>query len=304
MTTAEQPTITENSAQTFRTPNESVRPANDAACLVYIYPTGPNMGTRYALNGIPVFIGRQEDCAVRNIDNSVSRYHAKIVRGTDGEYTVTDLNSTNGTFVNNHRKQDGALRDGDYLRIGNCIYRFLAGGNIEAEYHEEIYRLTVLDALTQIHNRRYLTEFLEREITRSHRHNRSLAVVMFDIDHFKAINDNHGHLIGDMTLRELATRVKAIIRQDELLARYGGEEFAVVLPETDLAEARAIAERIREVTQKHPFAFNGVSYTVTVSLGGAVTRSSAQHATTEIIAQADANLYKAKLAGRNQSVVS
>ncbi|MCI0703624.1 MAG: GGDEF domain-containing protein [Planctomycetia bacterium] len=304
MTAELPPPSTEDSVQTFRTPkSELVRAVNDAACLVYIYPTGPQMGTRYALNGEPVFIGRQEDCVVRNTDGSVSRYHAKLVRGNDGEYTVSDLNSTNGTFVNNQRKQEGVLRDGDYLRIGNCIYRFLAGGNIEAEYHEEIYRLTVLDGLTQVHNRRYLTEFLDREIARSHRHNRSLALVMFDIDHFKAINDNYGHLTGDMTLRELSTRVKAVVRQDELLARYGGEEFAVVLPEAELAEARLIAERIRAVTESHPFVFNGVSYTVTVSLGGAITRPAAQLNTTEIIAEADANLYKAKLAGRNRAIV-
>src|SRR5947207_496965 len=203
---------TEDSVQTYRTPKtEPVRTANQAACLVYIYPTGPDMGTRYPLGAEPVFIGRQEDCAVRNTDASVSRYHAKIVRGDDGEYTVTDLNSTNGTFVNNARKQDGALRDGDYLRIGNCIYRFLGGGNIEAEYHEEIYRLTVLDGLTQVHNRRYLTEFLDREIARSNRHNRPLALIMLDIDRFKSINDRFGHLVGDMTLRELCARVRAVV---------------------------------------------------------------------------------------------
>src|SRR5438034_10139550 len=139
-------TTTADDAQTFKTPKDSpVRGTNRDACLVYIYPTGPQMGARYPLGEEPVFIGRQDDCAVRNTDSSVSRYHAKIVHGDDGQYQVTDLGSTNGTLVNNQRKTDGALRDGDYLRIGNCIYRFLTGGNTEAEYHEEIYRLTVQD---------------------------------------------------------------------------------------------------------------------------------------------------------------
>src|SRR5262249_38249688 len=147
---AEIPT-TDDAAQTFRTPKqEPVRAASQAACLVYIYPTGPQMGTRYPLGDEPSFVGRQEDCAIRNTDAPVSRYHAKLARGENDEYTVTDMGSTNGTFINNQRRQVGLLRDGDYLRIGNCIYRFLAGGNIEAEYHEEIYRLTVLDGLTQI----------------------------------------------------------------------------------------------------------------------------------------------------------
>src|SRR5438067_5379550 len=171
---AEIPT-TDDAVQTFRTPKSGpVRAASQDACLVYIYPTGPHMGTRYPLGDDPVHIGRQEDCAVRNADASVSRYHAQIVRGDGGEYFVTDLDSTNGTFVNNQRRQEAVLRDGDYLRIGNCIYRFLAGGNIEAEYHEEIYRLTVLDGLTQVHNRRYLTEFFDREVVRSQRHGRPL----------------------------------------------------------------------------------------------------------------------------------
>jgi two-component system, cell cycle response regulator len=293
----------EDSVQTFRTPRaEPERPANQIACLVYIYPTGPIMGTRYELDENPAFIGRAEDCAVRNTDGSVSRYHAKIVRGEDGEYTVTDLGSTNGTFVNNQRKQGGALRDGDYLRIGNCIYRFLAGGNIEAEYHEEIYRLTVLDGLTQVHNRRYLTEFLDREVARSARHGRPLALIMLDIDHFKSINDRFGHLVGDLTLRELCGRVRGVVRQDELFARYGGEEFAIVLPEADLHRARGVAERVREVTEKQPFAFNGVTYPVTVSLGAAVATPGEQLPTPELLARADKNLYKAKATGRNRVV--
>jgi diguanylate cyclase (GGDEF)-like protein len=293
----------EGSAQTYRTPKtEPERLPDQPACLVYIYPTGPSMGQRFSLAGEPVFIGRQDDCAVRNTDQSVSRYHARIQRGPGGEYTVADLNSTNGTFVNNQRKQESLLRDGDYLRIGNCIYRFLVGGNIEAEYHEEIYRLTVLDGLTQVHNRRYLTEFLDRETCRSNRYGRPLALLLLDIDHFKAINDRFGHLIGDLTLRELCARVKALARQDELFARYGGEEFALVLPESDLLTARLLAERIREAVEKTPFAFNALSIPVTVSLGLAVTTPCAPLSTGEIISRADANLYRAKTAGRNQVV--
>ena len=293
----------EASVQTFRTPRtEPARTVNQAACLVYIYPTGPNMGTRYALGGEPAFIGRQDDCAVQNTDSSVSRYHARIVRTDAGEYVVTDLGSTNGTFVNNQQKRDAVLRDGDYLRIGNCIYRFLGGGNLESEYHEEIYRLTVLDGLTQVHNRRYLTEFLDREIARSNRHNRPLALIMLDIDHFKSINDRFGHLVGDLTLRELCARVRTVVRPDELLARYGGEEFAVVLPEADMGRARTVAERIREVVERHPFSFNGETYPVTVSLGTAATAVPAQLSASDLLARADKNLYKAKVSGRNRVV--
>jgi diguanylate cyclase (GGDEF)-like protein len=297
-----EPVPPEASVQTFRTPkDETERLTGRSACLVYIYPTGPSMGTRYPLGADPAFIGRQDDCAVRNTDPSVSRYHARIERGDGGEYTVVDLGSTNGTFVNNQRKHEGTLRDGDSLRIGNCIYRFLTGGNLEAEYHEEIYRLTVIDGLTQVHNRRYLTEFLDRETSRSHRFGRPLAVVMLDIDHFKSINDRFGHLVGDMTLRELCARVKALTRRDELFARYGGEEFALVMPESGLETARVIAEKIRQAVERTPFSFNGTTNTVTVSLGLAVSTPTQPLATSELLARADANLYRAKSAGRNRA---
>src|SRR5260370_40606226 len=136
----------------------------------------------------------------------------------------------NGTFVNNEPASDRKLEDGDYLRVGNCIYRFLSGGNVEADYHEEIYRLTIIDALTEIHNKRYLMEFLDRELARSARYHRPLTLILFDIDRFKAINDAHGHLGGDFTLRELAACVKSVVRKEELFARYGGQAVGVLLP--------------------------------------------------------------------------
>ena len=105
-----------------------------------------------------------------------------------------------------------------------------------------------------------------------------------------------------MCLRDLCGRVKAVVRPDELLARYGGEEFAVVLPEADQDTARAVAERIREVTEQTPFSFNELQYPVTVSLGVACTSCDEKLGVNELISRADANLYKAKLAGRNRVV--
>src|SRR5262249_2465559 len=153
----------------------------------------------------------------------------------------------------------------------NCIYRFLAGGNVEAEYHEEIYRLTIIDALTDTHNKRYMLEFLDRELSRSQRYRRPLALVMFDIDRFKSCNDDLGHLGGDLILRELAACVKGCIRKEELFARYGGEEFVIVLPETTLEGAVTVAERIRSLVEKHTFQYEGKTYPITISLGVATT---------------------------------
>src|SRR5579884_2788657 len=225
-------------------PDRPILSTRRDACLVHIYPTGPSMGSRYTLADSPVVLGRSNDCEIRINDHSVSRRHARIQPSADGYYAV-DLQSTNGTYVNDVPASMYKLKDGDYLRVGNCIYRFLAGGNVEAEYHEEIYRLTIIDALTDIHNKRYLLEFLDRELSRSARYGRPLSLVMFDLDKFKTVNDDLGHLGGDFTLREMSACVKNCVRKEELFARYGGEEFVVVLPETTGEGAVAVAERIR-----------------------------------------------------------
>ncbi len=271
------------------------------ACLVHIYPTGPGMGTRYTLSDVPLVLGRGNESDIRINDHSVSRRHARIQPGADGYYAI-DLQSTNGTFVNDVPASMYKLTDGDYLRVGNCIYRFLAGGNVEAEYHEEIYRLTIIDALTEIYNQRYLIEFLDRELSRSARYHRPLVLIMFDLDWFKKINDELGHLGGDFTLREVAACVKGTVRKEELFARYGGEEFTIVLPETGPDGGLRCAERIREIVETHPFVYEGKSYPVTVSLGVASTNGDDNLTPNELIRQADANLYEAKRKGRNQVV--
>lgn len=278
--------------------SELAPPESASASLVYIYPKSPLLGRRYVL-GPHATIGRTTDSLIVNPDASVSRTHARVER-RDGNYYVIDTGSTNGTFVNNARTMDGPLRDGDYLRFGNCIYRFLAGGNPESDYHEEIYRLMVLDPLTGVHNRRYLDEFLDRELARAARYQRPLALVLFDADHFKGVNDKYGHLAGDLTLKELAYQVRALVRRDELLARYGGEEFAVVLPESSADQARAFGERLRRAVEAHTFGFEGREYHVTVSVGVAVADGPDPGPVEELIQRADNRLYQAKRNGRNR----
>jgi two-component system, cell cycle response regulator len=292
----------EKATETWVTaPDRLVSSTRRDACVVHIYPTGPGMGARYALTDSPMVIGRGNDCDIRINDHSVSRRHARIQPGADGYYAV-DLQSTNGTFVNDVPASICKLKDGDYLRVGNCIYRFLAGGNVEAEYHEEIYRLTIIDALTDIHNKRYLLEFLDRELSRSARHGRPLVFILFDLDRFKSINDDLGHLGGDFTLREVAGCVRGNVRKEELFARYGGEEFAVVLPETTLEGGIAVAERIRTQVEQRCFQYEGKAFSVTVSIGVAGTTGEETLTPNDLISRADERLFQAKHAGRNRVV--
>jgi diguanylate cyclase (GGDEF)-like protein len=297
-------TFSESVAHTIQAPRTPAHTASQKACLVYIYPIGPLVGTRYPLGEPQTLLGRNEDCGIRNQDESVSRYHACIIRERDNQYRVTDLGSTNGTFVNNTIPQEGILQDGDYLRVGNCIYRFLASENIDAAYREEIYRLTILDGLTQVYNLRYLTDFLEREVTRAARHDRSLAVILLNIDRFKIVNDKLGRLVGDMALRELCSRVRSLVRHDEILARCSGDEFALVLPEADHTLARGTAERLRLLVEQQPFVFNHRAYFLTVSIGVAVIPRGEAPTIDVLLSHADINMHRAKQAGRNRVVIS
>src|SRR5690606_29303082 len=186
----------------------------------------------------------------------------------------------------------------DRIKVGPTILKFLSGADAEAKYHEEIYRMTIIDGLTQIHNKRYLIEALERDVMRARRHERDLCAVIFDIDHFKDINDRYGHLAGDYVLRELARVIQERIRRDEVFARYGGEEFVMILPETNMDGAVKLSEAVREMIATHKFVFQGETIPITISMGVALL---AENMTgTELITAADTKLYAAKNGGRNR----
>lgn len=269
-------------------------------CLVVIYTKEPALlGKRFALDASPVRIGRGAESHIMLDGDSVSRRHAYLER-RDDTWFVMDDGSTNGTYCNDEQlKQQVPLRNNDRIKVGPTIFKFLSGADVEAQYHEEIYRMTIIDGLTQIHNKRYLYEALEREILRARRHGRPLSILLFDIDHFKRTNDVHGHLAGDYVLKELANVVQGRIRRDEIFARYGGEEFVIVLPETNLEGASALAETLRQKVGEHGFSFQNESISVTVSLGAAELLPDDRNAT-DLISRADAKLYEAKNAGRNR----
>jgi len=272
------------------------RPPRNEACLVVIY--GDELGKKYNLNASSLLIGRSSKCDIQIDQESTSRNHSKIVN-TGKSILIRDLGSTNGTYVNDEPIEEHVLRDGDFIKIGRTIFKFLTGGNIENAYHEEIYRLTTVDGLTQISNKRHFMETLEREIARGQRYQRPLSLVMFDIDHFKIINDTYGHLAGDYVLNQLATAVKQRIRREDVFARYGGEEFAIVLPEIEVPTALLFAEKVRQLVQQHDFRFEKTRIDVTISVGVAGTEQKDVEPEA-LIKRADEQLYAAKSAGRNR----
>jgi two-component system, cell cycle response regulator len=273
--------------------------ANRDCCLVQIH--GPELGKKYVLEDLEYTLGRDEgNHIVVDLDN-VSRRHARILV-RQGRMFVEDLGSTNGTYLNDQEvRQPQPLRSGDLIKVGGSIFKFLDGDNIETQYHETIYTLTIADGLTGISNKRYFLEYLEREMGRSHRYHRSLSLMMFDIDHFKKINDVHGHLAGDHVLRELAQSVKRLVRREQCFARYGGEEFALVMPEDGPDKARLFAEKIRKLIEEKTFMFEDKEIPVSISIGVADMTADMTEPT-QFIKVADANLYRAKKAGRNRVI--
>jgi diguanylate cyclase (GGDEF)-like protein len=271
-------------------------------CLVVIYTKEPTLlGKRFVLDTSPMRIGRGAENQIVLDGDSVSRRHAHLEQRTAVWWCIDD-GSTNGTYVNDEQiAREQGLTNGDRIKVGPTIFKYLSGQDVEAQYHEEIYRMTIIDGLTQAHVKRYLLEALEKEIIRARRHARELSFIMFDIDHFKKINDVHGHLAGDFVLKELARIVQGRIRRDEVFARYGGEEFAIVLPETNLEGAKALADGLREKVEQSRFVFQNESISVTISIGVAML-GEPDRTSLDLIKRADGKLYDAKRGGRNRVI--
>lgn len=163
-------------------------------------------------------------------------------------------------------------------------------------------QLAQTDPLTQLLNRRALTERIMAEMERALRYDSTLALLMIDLDHFKAVNDTHGHLVGDDVLRDLGHLLNRTIRGSDITARYGGEEFLVLLPETDDVGAVAFAERIRVAVEEHAFARDAANepLRLTASVGVAVFPAARIENVEDLFARADAALYRAKAEGRNR----
>jgi diguanylate cyclase (GGDEF)-like protein len=260
--------------------------------------TGPRIGQRLVLGEGKVDIGRGSQCGLMLDIDSVSRQHARV-EWTGTGHKLVDNGSTNGTFVNEHRVTEHPLRDGDRIQIGKALIKYVGGGNIEAAYHEEIQRLMRFDGLTGVHNKSHFDETLQSTIWATRTTPQPVSLILFDLDHFKRVNDTHGHTAGDAVLRQVAAAVQKQMTQHELLARVGGEEFAVLCPGMVLRGARELAERVRGSVARTRCSFEDLVIPVTLSLGVAERASGGNEAAHKLYERADNQLYAAKNAGRN-----
>lgn len=247
-------------------------------------------------------IGRGEQCELTLHDDAVSRQHLRIEHRGDF-YVAVDLGSTNGTFVNDRPIREQLIVPGDRIRVGTYIFKLISADAFESQYYDAVYSMMTEDGLTGAINRRAFRDILRRETLRSLNTHRPLALVLFDVDHFKSINDTHGHLIGDQILQELARRLRELVESHVVVARYGGEEFAILIPELDASQAVDVAERCRIAIGREPFQTAAGPILVTVSLGVAVTSDidpESPEPDQALIAAADDRLYRAKRSGRNR----
>lgn len=277
----------------------------EANVILISHPEDKLLGRRWQLrSGGVIDIGRSPSSDISLPETlSVSRHHARL-KFAAGRVELEDLGSTNGTYINDRPLSEASRLDsGDRFQVGSVHFKFLHEYDVEHAYYETLYQLAVRDGLTEIFNKRKFDEELEREFQRASRYERPLALILFDLDHFKEVNDSHGHLCGDHVLKEITRLVGEHLRPEQTFARVGGEEFAILSPESDSEGAVRLAEKLRRRIAGSHHRFAGVEVTVTCSFGVAARHSGARTAAS-LYQAADRALYSAKNAGRDRTVVA
>ena len=278
--------------------NEGPRPPVEprAACLVVL--RGDNPGLKFDLDR-ELAVGREPTAAIYLNDGLVSRNHARFSPDAIG-VRLSDLCSTNGTFVNERQIDSTYLDDGDQITIGKTIFKFISSNNIEAAYHEHIYSLARYDALTGVYNRPSFDTTLVSSIDKAAGTGAPLALMLFDIDHFKRCNDTFGHRAGDHVLREVGTLIGEHARENDFVARYGGEEFAIIIRDLPPPGPARFAEHLRGLIQALQVVFEGQPIPVTISAGVSLWEPNMRGE--QLVELADQRLYRAKQAGRNRVI--
>jgi diguanylate cyclase (GGDEF)-like protein len=263
---------------------------------------GRDFGRQYFLPRGETCIGRDEDCEIRLSDGRISRKHSKITGDpghTSGPYfKLIDLDSTNGTFLNDRKIKEAVLTDGDRIRVGYTTLKYAIRDIVEIEYEDKIFRMATTDALTKLNSREYFLQQYSDLFHRSERYERPFSLMMIDIDNFKRVNDTYGHPAGDRVLEHIGRVILDAVRHEDFAARYGGEEFAILLPETNPPGAGIPAERIRRNIETLRIPARDEEFSVTVSIGIA---SFPEHASSMdgLLERADCALYDAKKSGKN-----
>jgi diguanylate cyclase (GGDEF)-like protein len=268
------------------------------SCLVVV--GGDFNGTIFDLILEEITLGRSPDNDISLELAGISRQHLKIFV-TDTSVVLQDLGSRNGTYLNNKKVESPEeLKKGDIIKLGSTALKFIPKGDPERLTYDKLNQSANTDGLTSCYNKAFFSKALDIEIKKSKMAGSPLSLVIFDLDHFKNLNDNYGHDAGDYVLKELASIVrKNGVREQDVFARYGGEEFVILLPKTNLKHAFEISERLRKLIEDFHFKYDGKRLPVTASVGVADYRQGVTTGT-DLFKRADKAVYISKNAGRNQ----
>ena len=282
----------------------NTRPVVDAGGRVpYLQVlTGVNAGQMFHLTGLETIIGRDDKtCQIVLEDKGVSRNHCRLVRSGE-EITIIDMGATNGTIVGDQAVSRLNLVEGQQVSIGAAVLRFGMTDPRALEVTSKLFRGATRDGLTGVLNRAYVLHRLEHELLDCAQNDWDLAFVLFDVDHFKKVNDTYGHPAGDEVLRRAGKILRETARRQDILGRYGGEEFCIVMPQQDLEGGLKAANRVREAFEKATIEVpvSDGKTTISVTISGGVANL-IQYKTSEgLIKAADEALYRAKQGGRNR----
>ncbi|MCB0416313.1 MAG: GGDEF domain-containing protein [Bdellovibrionaceae bacterium] len=266
--------------------------------------SGRETGQMYNLKGRNVKLGRDPSCQIPLDDPHVSRNHAEIIWRNGSDLVIRDVGSTNGIFVNGKKVQEQVLLDGDKILIGTRLYfKFVYQDSVDQSYQQNLFRAANIDGLTQLYNKKYFVDVLSKEFSFSKRNKTPLSLLMIDVDHFKKINDTHGHIAGDLVLKHIGQYLHKSLRLENIACRYGGEEFAIILRNVDATTAMQIAERVRLNVEKQPVTYRNENIFITISLGVATFENGNFETIEDFIRTADECLYAAKQGGRNRTVM-
>jgi len=279
--------------------SEHTDPSRSRACLTVI--TGSAAGTMFRITRGDAVIGRSPTAAIRVVDDGVSRNHARIRHDSNGLF-LEDLESRNGTYVNGARiSESTTLREGDKIQVGRTtVLRFAFHDELDDSFHDNLVSSALRDPLTRLFNKRYLLDRLDSELKFARRHNTAVSLLMLDLDHFKKINDTHGHLAGDAVLTNLAAIMLKAVRNEDVVARFGGEELAIILRATPMEPASLLAERLRKLVEQTVTHYGGQDLRATVSIGIASFPTTPAETVEQLMEAADRALYRAKHDGRNR----
>jgi len=257
-------------------------------------------GTLFDLNEPQVSVGRNADNTIPLEFNGVSRYHFKLLASGES-HILEDCGSKNGTYLNNKRVEIlTPLAKGDVIKIGSIALKYLPKGDPERLTYDKLNLEANTDKHTGCYNKTYFNNRIALEVNKCKVTGEPLSLVIFDLDHFKKLNDGFGHDAGDFVLKEMAAIIRANgIREQDVFARYGGEEFVILLPKTNLKQSFEIAERLRKLIENKEFMYDGKRLPVTASIGVADYRQGVITGT-DLFKRADEAVYKAKEGGRNQ----